>query len=64
LITEYPVAIFHASFHPTKGNLVDWSLKASDGVLAIFISARDLVVLQTLSSMVLNLAPFPVVSTS
>ncbi|KAH7925742.1 hypothetical protein BV22DRAFT_1194947 [Leucogyrophana mollusca] len=24
------VAIFHASFHPTKGNLVDWSLKASD----------------------------------
>lgn len=25
------VAIFHASFHPTKGNLVDWCLKASDG---------------------------------
>ncbi|EGO22871.1 hypothetical protein SERLADRAFT_356865 [Serpula lacrymans var. lacrymans S7.9] len=24
-------AIFHASFHPTKGNIVDWSLKASDG---------------------------------
>ncbi|KAI0764228.1 hypothetical protein BD413DRAFT_196727 [Trametes elegans] len=24
------IAIFHASFHPTKGNLVDWSLKASD----------------------------------
>ncbi|KAH7912115.1 hypothetical protein BJ138DRAFT_1112646 [Hygrophoropsis aurantiaca] len=24
------VAIFHASFHPTKGNLVDWSLKASE----------------------------------
>ncbi|CAA7264584.1 unnamed protein product [Cyclocybe aegerita] len=24
------VAIFHASFHPTKGNIVDWSLKASD----------------------------------
>ncbi|KAG2064736.1 hypothetical protein BDR04DRAFT_1109627 [Suillus decipiens] len=24
------VAIFHASFHPTKGNLVDWCLKASD----------------------------------
>ncbi|PPQ88359.1 hypothetical protein CVT25_002105, partial [Psilocybe cyanescens] len=23
-------AIFHASFHPTKGNIVDWSLKASD----------------------------------
>lgn len=24
------VAIFHASFHPTQGNVVDWSLKASD----------------------------------
>ncbi|KAJ3502918.1 hypothetical protein NLJ89_g8669 [Agrocybe chaxingu] len=24
------VAIFHSSFHPTKGNIVDWSLKASD----------------------------------
>ncbi|KAG6373655.1 hypothetical protein JVT61DRAFT_6320 [Boletus reticuloceps] len=24
------VAIFHASFHPTKGNMVDWCLKASD----------------------------------
>ncbi|KAG1820030.1 hypothetical protein EV424DRAFT_1403194 [Suillus variegatus] len=24
------VAIFHASFHPTKGNLVDWCLKSSD----------------------------------
>ncbi|PPQ99371.1 hypothetical protein CVT24_009201 [Panaeolus cyanescens] len=24
------VAVFHASFHPTKGNIVDWSLKASD----------------------------------
>ncbi|KZT30142.1 hypothetical protein NEOLEDRAFT_1153479 [Neolentinus lepideus HHB14362 ss-1] len=24
------VAIFHASFHPTKGSLIDWSLKASD----------------------------------
>ncbi|KAF8556664.1 hypothetical protein OG21DRAFT_1495348 [Imleria badia] len=24
------VAIFHASFHPTKGNVVDWCLKASD----------------------------------
>lgn len=23
------VAIFHASFHPTKGNVVDWCLKAS-----------------------------------
>ncbi|KAF8876798.1 hypothetical protein CPB84DRAFT_1715003 [Gymnopilus junonius] len=30
---KYPqdlVAIFHASFHPTKGNVIDWSLKASD----------------------------------
>ncbi|TFK51280.1 hypothetical protein OE88DRAFT_1712549 [Heliocybe sulcata] len=26
------VAIFHASFHPTKGSLIDWSLKASDDV--------------------------------
>jgi len=25
------VAIFHASFHPTQGHVVDWSLKASDG---------------------------------
>ncbi|KAJ7058524.1 hypothetical protein C8F01DRAFT_1148457 [Mycena amicta] len=24
------VAIFHASFHPTQGNIIDWSLKASD----------------------------------
>ncbi|KAF8736964.1 hypothetical protein AX14_013694 [Amanita brunnescens Koide BX004] len=24
------VAIFHASFHPTRGNIVDWSLRASD----------------------------------
>jgi hypothetical protein len=24
------VAIFHASFHPTKGNVIDWSLTASD----------------------------------
>ncbi|KIJ19396.1 hypothetical protein PAXINDRAFT_166590 [Paxillus involutus ATCC 200175] len=24
------VAIFHTSFHPTKGNVVDWCLKASD----------------------------------
>ncbi|KAF9466739.1 hypothetical protein BDZ94DRAFT_1250646 [Collybia nuda] len=30
---RYPqdiVAIFHASFHPTQGNVVDWSLKSSD----------------------------------
>ncbi|KAI0064962.1 hypothetical protein BV25DRAFT_1906451 [Artomyces pyxidatus] len=26
------VAIFHASFHPTQGNIVDWSLKATDDV--------------------------------
>ncbi|KAI0641636.1 hypothetical protein C8Q79DRAFT_988423 [Trametes meyenii] len=24
------IAIFHASFHPTKGNVIDWSLKASE----------------------------------
>ncbi|THH12947.1 hypothetical protein EW146_g7222 [Bondarzewia mesenterica] len=24
------VAIFHASFHPTQGNIVDWSLKADE----------------------------------
>ncbi|KAG6868851.1 hypothetical protein C0993_008980 [Termitomyces sp. T159_Od127] len=24
------VAVFHASFHPTQGNLIDWSLKAND----------------------------------
>ncbi|TRM66558.1 hypothetical protein BD626DRAFT_565660 [Schizophyllum amplum] len=32
---EYPqdlVAIFHASFHPTKGNVIDWSAKASDDI--------------------------------
>ncbi|KAJ7161996.1 hypothetical protein C8R43DRAFT_991893 [Mycena crocata] len=30
---RYPqdiVAIFHASFHPTQGNIIDWSLKAND----------------------------------
>ncbi|KAH9954085.1 hypothetical protein BC827DRAFT_1262315 [Russula dissimulans] len=26
------IAIFHASFHPTRGNILDWSLKASDDV--------------------------------
>ena len=25
------VAIFHASFHPTKGNTVDWSSTSVDG---------------------------------
>ncbi|KAL1942164.1 hypothetical protein VTO73DRAFT_6228 [Trametes versicolor] len=24
------IAIFHASFHPTQGNVIDWSLKASE----------------------------------
>ncbi|KAM6499442.1 DUF2347 domain containing protein [Amanita muscaria] len=24
------VALFHASFHPTRGNMIDWSLKASN----------------------------------
>ncbi|KAL6310279.1 hypothetical protein BKA93DRAFT_755212 [Sparassis latifolia] len=24
------IAIFHAAFHPTQGNIIDWSLKASD----------------------------------
>ncbi|KAJ7741223.1 hypothetical protein DFH07DRAFT_870179 [Mycena maculata] len=30
---RYPqdiVAIFHASFHPTQGNIIDWSLKVND----------------------------------
>ncbi|KAI0247533.1 hypothetical protein BJV78DRAFT_1244684 [Lactifluus subvellereus] len=26
------VAIFHASFHPTRGNNLDWSLRASDDI--------------------------------
>ncbi|KIY43221.1 hypothetical protein FISHEDRAFT_78730 [Fistulina hepatica ATCC 64428] len=26
------VAIFHASFHPTRGNIIDWSLKSSEDV--------------------------------
>ncbi|KAF5341551.1 hypothetical protein D9758_012571 [Tetrapyrgos nigripes] len=26
------VAIFHASFHPTRGNVIDWSLKVSDDI--------------------------------
>ncbi|KAI0089720.1 hypothetical protein BDY19DRAFT_874939, partial [Irpex rosettiformis] len=26
------VAIFHCSFHPTRGNIVDWSLTASDDI--------------------------------
>jgi hypothetical protein len=26
------VAIFHASFHPTRGNIVDWSLQATDDI--------------------------------
>jgi len=30
-LTVHPVAIFHASFHTTKGHTVDWSLTAHDG---------------------------------
>ncbi|TDL23422.1 hypothetical protein BD410DRAFT_820784 [Rickenella mellea] len=26
------IAIFHASFHPTQGNVVDWNLKASNDI--------------------------------
>jgi len=26
------VAIFHVSFHPTQGNIIDWSLKASESL--------------------------------
>ncbi|KAL0572215.1 hypothetical protein V5O48_009750 [Marasmius crinis-equi] len=26
------VAIFHASFHPTRGNVIDWALKTSDDI--------------------------------
>jgi hypothetical protein len=32
LIILFGVAIFHASFHPTRGNVLDWSLKAADGI--------------------------------
>jgi hypothetical protein len=32
LIILFAVAIFHASFHPTRGNILDWSLKAADGI--------------------------------
>ena len=27
----FPVSIFHCSFHPTKGNVIDWALKAEEG---------------------------------
>ncbi|KAI0820886.1 hypothetical protein BC628DRAFT_1394823 [Trametes gibbosa] len=30
VIPQDIIAIFHASFHPTKGNTIDWSLKASE----------------------------------
>ncbi|KAG5735434.1 Protein LCHN [Termitomyces sp. T112] len=30
VIPQDLVAVFHASFHPTQGNVVDWSLKTSD----------------------------------
>jgi hypothetical protein len=32
------VAIFHASFHPTRGNILDWSLRASDGINVPFLA--------------------------
>ena len=32
------VAIFHASFHPTKGNIIDWALKADDGASSSYSS--------------------------
>ena len=32
------VAIFHASFHPTRGNILDWSLRASDGIYVPFLA--------------------------
>ena len=38
-MTSSTVAIFHASFHPTQGNIVDWSAKANDGA---FTNARQL----------------------
>ncbi|KAJ7769418.1 hypothetical protein B0H16DRAFT_1517792 [Mycena metata] len=30
------VAIFHALFYPTQGNIIDWSLKVKDGVWGRF----------------------------
>ncbi len=30
MLTSLAVAIFHVSFHPTKGNIVDWSV-TTDG---------------------------------
>jgi hypothetical protein len=36
------VAIFHASFHPTRGNVVDWSLK-SDGYAGEWSWALDVI---------------------
>lgn len=32
LVILFTVAIFHASFHPIRGNILDWSLKAADGI--------------------------------
>jgi hypothetical protein len=29
--TGFSVAVFHCSFHPTRGNIIDWSMKASEG---------------------------------
>lgn len=32
------VAIFHAAFHPTQGNVIDWALKANDGLYSFCFS--------------------------
>lgn len=40
-IFSFAVAIFHASFHPTKGNLIDWSLKASDGTKFAYFDTNN-----------------------
>lgn len=37
--TWLTVAIFHASFHRTQGNVIDWSLKASDGAPTSAVSS-------------------------
>ena len=40
VLTLGSVAIFHCSFHPTRGNIIDWSMKASEGVhKALYLSA-------------------------
>lgn len=32
MLTRSLVAIFHASFHPTKGNVIDWALKSDESI--------------------------------